>query len=141
MTTEKRIHFDHLGNRNLWILILIFSIILFLIGIFKPFEFLSLKNSSYMFSFGVLLQIIYLSRIFWYKNTVQWNKKGLVIRIESFLGKSLRFDQIKATELNEKVLIITKTKGEKVKIDLNEIEESDALKLYKIILKNRITLY
>ena len=45
------------------------------------------------------------------------------------MGKSLSFDQIKTTELNEKKLTITKVNGKKVTFDLNEIAESDAQKL------------
>ncbi|MDM9631502.1 toxin-antitoxin system YwqK family antitoxin [Robiginitalea aurantiaca] len=43
--------------------------------------------------------------MFWYKNFVQWNKKGAVIKINSLLGKSLSFDQIIKTELIEKDFI------------------------------------
>lgn len=74
--------------------------------------------------------------MFWYKNYVQWNKKGAVIRVNSFVGKSLNFNQIQRTELNDEKLKITKTDGKTVMIDLNEIEESDTQKLKEIIIKN-----
>ena len=54
------------------------------------------------------------------------------------MGKSLSFDQIKKTELNENKLIITKNGGEIVTFDLNEIAESDTQKLNEIIVKNTI---
>ena len=54
------------------------------------------------------------------------------------MGKSLSFDQIKKTELNENKLIITKNSGEIVTFDLNEIAESDTQKLNEIIVKNTI---
>ena len=76
--------------------------------------------------------------MFWYKNYVQWNKKGAVIRVNSWSGKSLSFDQIKKTELTEKKLIITKDNGKTVTFDLNEIAESDTQKLNEIIIKNTI---
>ena len=71
------------------------------------------------------MQALYFSKLFWFKNTVQWNKKGAVIRINSFMGKSFNFDEIKKTELNEKKLIITKNGGKTMTFDLNEIIESD----------------
>lgn len=74
--------------------------------------------------------------MFWYKNYVQWNKKGAVIGVNSFVGKSLNFNQIQRTELNDEKLKITKTDGKTVMIDLNEIEESDTQKLKEIIIKN-----
>ena len=76
--------------------------------------------------------------MFWYKNYVQWNKKGVVVRINSFLGKTLRFDEIKKTELIEKKLIITKDNGTTVTFDLNKTAESDQQKLNEIIVKNTI---
>ena len=87
---------------------------------------------------GYLLQSLYFSKLFWHKNTVQWNDKGIVIRIKSFLGKSLRFDEIKATELNEKILTLIKTDGRKITVDLNEFSNSDTQKLNEIMIKNTI---
>ena len=76
--------------------------------------------------------------MFWYRNYVQWNKKGAAIKINSWTGKSLSFDQIRTTELKEKNLIITKKNGNKITFDLNEIAESDTQKLNEIIVKNTI---
>jgi len=134
----KRIHFDNLGKKNYWIILIILSLIFILIGVIEPFEFENEKIYKYISSCGFLLQALYFSKLFWYKNTVQWNDKGIVIRIKSFLGKSLRFDEIKATELNGKEMTLTKTDGRKIIIDLNEISESDTLKLNEIMIKNTI---
>ena len=133
----KRIHFDNLGKNKYWIIIILLS--LFLIFIEElPIEFENPKIYKYLRTSGFLLQAIYWSKLFWFKNTIQWNKKGAVIRINSFMGKSLSFDQIKKTELNENKLIITKSGGEIVIFDLNEIAESDTQKLNEIIVKNTI---
>jgi len=134
----KRIHFDNLGKNKYWIIIILLSLVLILVEFFKPFEFENPKVYKYMNVIGFLLQAIYWSKLFWFKNTVQWNKKGAVIRINSFMGKSLSFDQIKKTELNENKLIITKNGGEIVTFDLTEIVESDIQKLNEIITKNTI---
>ena len=76
--------------------------------------------------------------MFWYKNYVQWNKKGAVVRVNSWISKSLNFDQIKKTELIQNTLIITKKNGDTVTFDLNEIKEADSQKLNEIIVKNTI---
>ena len=112
--------------------------IFIVIGITEPFEFENEKIYKYISATGFLLQAIYFSKLFWYKNTVQWNNKGIVIRIKSFLGKSLRFDQIKATELNGKILTLTKSDGKTITFDLNEFAESDTQKLNKIMIENTI---
>ena len=133
----KKIHFDNLGKNRYWIIIILLSLILIFIEEL-PIEFENPKVYKYLRVSGFLLQVVYWSKLFWFKNTVQWNKKGAEIRINSFMGKSLSFDQIKKIELNENKLIITKTGGEIITFDLNEIEESDTQKLNEIIAKNTI---
>lgn len=134
----KRIHFDNLNKNWFLITILVLSIVFLLVGIFEFIPFENPKINKRISGIGFLLQALFFSRLFWYKNYIQWNKKGAVIRINSFMGKSLSFDQIKTTELNEKKLTITKVNGKKVTFDLNEIAESDAQKLNEIIVKNTI---
>jgi uncharacterized RDD family membrane protein YckC len=118
--------------------ILILSIIFLLFGIFELIPFENPEINQNIRAVGFLLQTIYFSRMFWFKNYIQWNKKGAILRINSFLGKSLSFDKIKKTELKENKLIITKNGGEIVTFDLNEIAENDTKKLNKIIVKNTI---
>ncbi len=134
----KRIHFDNLNKNWFLVTILILSIIFLLVGIFELIPFENQKINKRISGVGFLLQTLYFSRMFWYKNYIQWNKKGAVIKINSFLGKSLSFNQIKTTELNEKKLIITKDNGKIITFDLNEITESDTQKLNEIIVKNTI---
>ncbi|MFD0837386.1 hypothetical protein ACFQ0I_16525 [Mariniflexile aquimaris] len=134
----KKIHFDNLNKNWFLITVLILSIVFLLVGIFELIPFENPKINKRLSGVGFLLQALFFSRMFWYKNYIQWNKKGAVIRINSLLGKSLSFDQIKTTELNEKKLKITKTNGEIVIFDLKEIAESDTQKLNEIIVKNTI---
>lgn len=133
----KKIHFDNLGKNKYWIIIILLSGVLIFIEEL-PIEFENPKIYKYIRSSGFFLQAIYWSKLFWFKNTVQWNKKGALIRINSFFGKSLIFDRVKGTELNGKVMIITKKDGTKLKIDLNEFQESDSQKLNEIMIKNTI---
>lgn len=90
---------------------------------------------------GFFLQAIYFSKMFWYENYVQWNKKGALIKINSFMGKSLIFNEIKTFELNDKKLKITKINDSTVIFDLNDITESDTQKLNEILIKNTIVNY
>jgi len=133
----KKIHFEH--NKNLiWIAILILYLVFILAGTFEFFNFENPKLNKRISAVGFFLQVIYFSKMFWFKNYVQWNKKGAVIRINSFSAKSLSFEKIKKTELNDNKLIVTKTNGNKITFDLNEIVESDKQKLNEIIIKNTI---
>jgi len=134
---KKKIHFDNMKSW-IWIFILFLSLFFILVVIFELFEFVNPKLNKRISAIGFFLQVIYFSKMFWYKNYVQWNKKGAVIRINSWASKSLSFNQIKKTELFEKKLIITKDSGITVTFDLNEIEEVDSQKLNEIIVKNTI---
>ena len=134
----KKIHFDNLRKNWFLITILILSIIFLLVGIFEFIPFENPKINKKISGVGFLLQALYFSRMFWFKNYIQWNKKGAVIRINSFMGKSLSFDEIKKTELNEKKLTLTKVNGKKITFDLKEIAKSDTQKLNEIIVKNTI---
>lgn len=134
----KRIHFDHLEGFNIWMFIVILSLVFILIGIFEPFYLENTRIYKYISSVGFLLQAIYFSKLFWYKNTVQWNKKGIIIRIKSFLGKSLRFDEIKEIEKNEKEFTIIKIDGKKMTFDIKDVVKSDIQKLNKMLLTNII---
>lgn len=131
----KRIHFDNMKNK-IWIGIMILALALILIGGFKVFEFENPIINKALSTLGFFLQVIYFSRIFWYKNVVQWNKKGVYIRINSFSGKSLRFNQIQNTVMDQKKLTLTKTSGKKLSFNLNNIEDVDAHKLNEILITN-----
>ena len=117
---------------------IILSLVFIITGGFELIEFTNPKVNKIIYATGFFLQAIYFSRLFWHKNTVQWNDKGIVIRIKSFLGKSLRFDEIKATELNGRILTLTKYNGKTITIDLNDFAESDTQRLNEIMVKNTI---
>ncbi len=134
----KRIHFDNISKSWFLITILILSIIFLLVGIFEFIPFENPKINKGLSGIGFLLQALFFSRMFWYKNYVEWNKKGATIRVNSFLGKSIMFDNIKKTELDDQKLVITQKNGKKFMFDLNEIAESDTQKLNEIIVKNTI---
>ena len=131
----KRIHFDNMKNW-IWILISILSIVLILIGSFELIEFKNSKIIKRIGAIGFMLFAINSSKMFWYKNYVQWNKKGALIKINSLLGKSLSFIQVQSTLLNDNELIVIKKNGAKVRFDLNTIAASDRQKLNDIFLKN-----
>ena len=131
----KKIHFNSVGISNYQNSLLIFTIIFILVGIFEPFQIENPKIYKYISSFGFLLEALFFSKLFWFKNFVQWNNLRAFIRIDSFWGKSLSFNKIKTTELNEKKLKIIKTNGKTVIFHLNEIMESGIKKLKERIYK------
>lgn len=135
----RKIHFDNPKKNWFLTTILILSFICLLFGIIELIPFENPKANKQITGVGFLMQVLYFSRMFWYKNYVQWNKKGAVIRINSFWGKTLNFSEIKAVERSDKKLIVLKANGKRIVFDLSKIEECDAQKLNKIIARNTET--
>lgn len=129
----KKLHFDDLSKQKYWILLLVMSLVLVLSGFFKPFDFENPKVYQYFSIVGFLVQVLFFSRLFWYKNNVQWNKKGVVLRIKPYFGKSIRFEEVKAVELHENTMTIRKWDGPDVSIDLSEIIQSDRKMLLQLL--------
>lgn len=129
----KRIKFDNLQFNWFFISTIVVSFLCVLFGFFEIFEFENPKINRRISSLGFLLMTIYFSRMFWFKNYVQWNKKGVVIRIKPFWGKSISFDDIKSSKLEANMLTIYKYDGIAYHFDLRDIDENDSKRLNEII--------
>ena len=132
----KKIHFDNISKNKLSIAILVLCILCFLIGIFNIIPFENEETNRYILEAGIILLMLNLSKMLWFKYYVQWNKKGAVIKIDSFFGKTIRFTDVKSTELKNKKLIVTKANNTSVVFNLDKINPSDIEKLQNIIIEN-----
>ena len=68
------------------------------------------------------------------KYYVGYNKVGMTIRVNSWIGKSFNFKDVLAIQLEEKLLIIQK-KNKTLEFDLKEIKKSDIDRLLLILKK------
>ena len=102
-------------------------------GFFEIIQFQNPKINKGISKIGYLSQTVFFSRMFWFKNYVQYNKKGIFIRIKTFFGKSILFDNVERTELENQVLTIYKNDGTRYDFNLEEIEENDSRKLFDVI--------
>ena len=131
----KRIKFDNLQTNWLFISLILISIFCIIFGFFEIIEFENPKINTRISAIGSLSQAIFFSRMFWFKNYVQWNKKGIVVRIKSFFGKSISFENVKNSKLENNILTIYENNGKSYNFDLTEIDEKDSKKLNEIINK------
>lgn len=131
----KRIKFDNLQSNWFYISIIIISLFCIIFGFFEIIEFQNPKINKGISAIGYLTQAIFFSRMFWFKNYVQWNKKGCVIRIKPYWGKSIAFEDIKSTRLENNVLTIFKYDGINYEFDLKDFDGNDSKKLNEIINK------
>lgn len=129
----KKIHFENLSTQKFWIILMVLSLIFILLGLFEPFEIENPKVYKFFSLFGFLTQALFYSRLFWYKYNVQWNKKGIVLRIKPYFGKSISFEEIKSVELIENAMVLKKSNQQELRFDLAEIIVTDRQKLFNLI--------
>ena len=129
----KRIKFDNLQYNWFFISLVLLSLICIIFGFFEIIQFQNPKINKGISAIGHVSQVVFFSRMFWFKNYVQYNKKGIFIRIKTFFGKSISFDNVERTELENQALTIYKNDGTRYDFNLEEIEERYSRKLFKVI--------
>ena len=130
----KHIHFNKL-NRFQSIILLLIGLVLILIGFYKDYLGQGSLWTSTSTVIGYIFFGLHFSKMFWHKNYVEWNKKGVVYRIKTRFGKTLRFNQVGNVALKNNVLFVTLNDGSKTEIDLHEVFPEDQKKLQEIFLK------
>ena len=136
----KKINFQKLNsNINIFIILIIsFFVIVNTVLVLETFTFKNPKIQQLISLITYLLLTIYLSRIFWFKNVFQWNKKGFTARINNFWGINKKFENIRKIEFNENNILIQEFNGNKIIINLANIEKKSQIKLVEIF-KSRIS--
>lgn len=134
----KRIKFDNLSKDWKLRLLIIFSIIFLFIGIFEIPIFNNSRFNELLIKIGFLFQVLFFGRMFVYKNYVQWNKKGIYIKVNRFLGTNLSFDDIAKIDYQNDTILIKKKNDKEIPINLHNIHPSDTLNLFEIIRINSL---
>ena len=129
----KRIKFDNLQNNWFFISLVLLSLSCIIFGLFEIIEFQNPKINKGISAIGHVSQAVFFSRMFWFKNYVQYNKKGIFIRVKTIFGKSISFDGVERTELENQVLKIYKNDGSSYDFNMKNIDENDSKKLHDLI--------
>ena len=136
-TNMKRIRFNKLNDWKNGIL-LILTIICMFSGTFEIFGETKTEWNKILGIIGSVGMVIYFARMSFGKYYVGWNKAGITIRIKSFLGKSFNFKDVKSTDLQNGILTVVKKNGNKIELNLSEIQKADIDKLTEIIIENTV---
>ena len=128
----KKLHFDNLGKQKYWKYILILCTAMIFAGLFKPDQSINNEIYRYLFIVGLVVPILYLSRIFWYRNMIQWNNKGVIIRLDA-VTKSIKYEKIKRVKNVDNQIIITDIKDNEIGFDLTAFDKKDVQRLMQII--------
>lgn len=134
----KRIKFDNLSKNWKLKLLVICSIIFLFLGIFEISVFNDSSLNKSFIKIGFLFQVLFFGRMFVYKNYVQWNNKGIYIKVNQFFGTNLNFDDIKSINYQDNSILIKKYNNKEIVINLSNIESNDTFNLFEIIRINSI---
>ena len=133
----KTIYFNKLDSWQNTVLI-IMAVILMVISFLEIFEEISKDFSNIAFSISNFLIAIYFVKIIIFKRNVSWNKVGMNIKVNQFLGKNINFNKIKTYQFEGELLTIIKTNGRRFNFNLNGIVKSDQEKLKRILEDNTV---
>ncbi len=133
----KRLIFNHLSSKSNGLLVVI-GIICFFLGSIDLFTETNSIWNKRLFALGFILQSVFFMRMLLGKYYIGWNKAGATIRIDSFLGKSFNFKDVKSTDISENILTIVKKDSSKIELDLSKIHSEDIERLTEIIQEHTI---
>lgn len=132
----KKIKFYKLSlTSNLfWGLLLIVAAFFPLLSLFDVFDFLGEQNVKLITAVCYLVIAYEVGlRQFFYRNHVQWNKRGINIRINEFWGKSFSFSGIREIVYAEDEYTVITAIGSRKTINLQGIDTESKSKLLNIL--------
>ena len=133
----KRIKFDHRLDL-LMLFILLAAILCYVISFYNLFG-VEDRQAKFFSLLGGLLNVVGITKIYWYKYYVRWNSRAITIQFNSFSSRTIPFADIETFEFSDSTLIICKRRKRKKLIFLtSEIAEEDLQRLESILLKHTL---
>lgn len=132
----SKLYFNDLNSKSGTIIavLTLLCLVLYFVAGFSETENLYIRflplflNVMFIFLFG---------RTLLYRNSVQWNKKGMTLRIkQTFKATDFVFEDVKMIKTENKQLEILLRTNEVLKFDLTHIKENEIEKLENIIKKH-----
>lgn len=104
------------------------------LSLFDLFDFMGERNVKLITALSYLVLTFQLgARQFFYRNYVQWNKRGINIRVNDFWGKNFPFHNIRDIIYAEEEFTIITVIGSRKTIDLAGIDGVSKSKLLAIL--------
>ncbi|NNF34638.1 MAG: hypothetical protein HKN68_11040 [Saprospiraceae bacterium] len=131
----KRIFFDDMTH-SIWVWLSILSVVLIINGAFEFFILINPFLHKVFYIVGFLIPVVFFGKILFHRNYVQWNKKGILIRLNARIGGvSMKYREIESVEESNESMIIEKKNGVRHELDASGIDSSDIKKLSNILHK------
>ncbi|MCB0747619.1 MAG: hypothetical protein KDC90_09155 [Ignavibacteriae bacterium] len=134
---KRRIHFLNINKDRFMLVVMIMAVVCLGLGLLEAFK---EGVNYYLIASSYFLMAFYFSKIFWYRNMVQYNKLGGTIKINSFFGKSFKFKSVKGIILEKNTLKITTTNNKNLNFDTTGILSEDIDKLVELLKNHKTTL-
>ncbi len=133
----KRIKFDH--KLDLLMLIILFAAIFCYVISFNNLFGIEDRQAKFFSLIGGLLNVVAITKIYWYKYYVRWNSKAITIQFNAFSSRTIPFADIETFEFSDSALIISKRRRrKKLTFAISGIAEEDLHRLESILLKHTL---
>ncbi|MHA6697042.1 hypothetical protein [Chryseobacterium sp. A301] len=137
-TLMKKISFQKLDSKTN-LLFLVFLGICVLVDAFSVLHKLDIGNVLFRKLFPIftyLSILLYLLRVYFFKNVFQWNSSGFAAKINSPSGLKKKFAQIKSIDYGPSAVVITDTNGKVDTLNLENIHPVSKSKLTEVLKSN-----
>lgn len=135
----KSIKFQELSPRGgglVLVVLLIATLVFIVLNLFEVFSFVDPTVLKWITAASHLVPLLFFSRPFFYRNHVQWNKRGIAIRVNSFWGHNFGFGDVKSIEYSEDTYTVYRYNDRSPKvINLEGIEQGSKEQLLQILRK------
>ncbi|NME67963.1 hypothetical protein [Flammeovirga aprica] len=95
-----------------------------------------LENILIIVGFGLLL--LYQSRVWWFKDYVEWNKKQIYLKLGTGKGIKLKFSYLHSCVLQKEFLLLKLKNGETISISIKEYDRKQVQELQLLLMENII---
>ncbi|WP_405250521.1 hypothetical protein [Dokdonia sp. Asnod3-C12] len=133
----KKINFENLSWNWTRITLLILASLCLLVGSGLILNY----ENGLITSLGFVILIIMLSKRFWYKNYVEYNRLGIVIKLNLITDRTIKFNEIDKININDNKLIVKINSERKLEFQITDIDSSDINKLLRILVENSKSIF
>ena len=109
------------------------AVILIILRFIDISSFIGRELNSSLASIGLLILALLLGKTMVFRNYLGWSNQGMTIRVDSFTGFKIKFNEIKTVVVENKMLILNNFDDTQEVFDLTKVEEGDIGRIHKII--------
>jgi hypothetical protein len=132
----KRIFFDDMTH-SIWVWLSILSVVLVINGAFGFFILINPFIHNVFYIIGFLIPVLFFGKMLFYRNYVQWNKKGILIRLNARIGGiSMKYREIESVAESDDSIIVVKKDGRRHELNTTHINSSDIKRLKDILFRH-----